>query len=358
VPDIPSDPGAVDAGWVDRALRSHGVECAPVIAVDVQEMTEEQGLVSRLARITVSYAEAGNAGPPSLVLKLAPGDPARREELAPFGLYEREVCLYRDLAPVAHVPAADHYFAAVSADGRDFSLLLEDLKSSSHGDDLKGLDTGGVLAAVTGLAQMHTSWWQAPALERADWLRKMSVWHPNIEAIRDYWPSFFDRFEAVLPDEARRFGPACAPGMHRVLDDLSARPSTLVHGDLKPSNIFFPSGRPPKLIDWQFVGHAPGALDISYLLAIGLSVDDRRNIEWEALHAWHDHLSPEVRAAYSYQDAVNDYRRSAAITCLVNPVFGSQYVDLSTPMAEACFRASVTSRFVAALDFGLDQLLL
>jgi aminoglycoside phosphotransferase (APT) family kinase protein len=358
VPDIPQKPGAVDAGWVDRALRSHGVECSPVLAVNVQEMTEEQGLVSRLARVGVSYSDAENAGPPGFVLKLAPDDPARQEAVAAKRLFEREVCLYRDLSSVAAVPTPHCYFAAVSADGREFALLLEDLNGSVHGDDLEGLDADQVHAAVSGLAEMHSSWWEAPVLEMADWLVKLDFWHQLIEAFANYWPSFLDGFGTVLPDGARRLGPSCAPAMHRLLDELSARSPTLVHGDLKPSNLFFPSGAAMTMIDWQFAGHHPGAWDISYLLAIGLPVEDRRKLEWEALHAWHDHLGPEVRASYSYQDAVRDYRRSAVITCLVNPVVGSQHVDLSTPIAKARFCTSVTNRFVAALDLGLDRLML
>jgi len=313
--------------------------------------------VSWLGRVAVSYTGADDSGPTSLVIKLAPRDPARRESAANFRIFEREVCIYRDLAAVGAIPAPTCYFAALSADGREFALLLEDLSDFPLGDDLRGLDADQAGIVTTALAEMHRSWWEAPALDTAGSLLEVAAWHRRVEAFSDYWPSFLDGFGNLIPADARRFGPACAGTMHRLLDELSARPVTLVHGDLKPSNLFFPAGA-VKMIDWQFAGRHPGAWDMSYLLAIGLPVEERRKLEWGLLHTWHERLGPQVRGSYSYQDAVSDYRRSAVMTCLVNPVVGSQHLDLSRPTAKACFCASVTNRFVAALDLGLDDVLL
>lgn len=86
----------------------------------------------------------------------------------------------------------------------------------------------------------------------------------------------YDRdFFALWP---RRAGVGLS-GYEAVIDRLAAMPTTLVHGDLYPSNVLV-SGARICAVDWELAGVGPGVLDVAAITA-GLDEDDARGLAEE-----------------------------------------------------------------------------
>src|SRR5580704_4097623 len=87
-------PADLSAAWLTAAIG----------AGDVADFTVERigtGQMSECYRVQLSYADTAPRSdrPASVVLKVAATDPMSRQTGMTLGLYEREVCFYRDIAP-------------------------------------------------------------------------------------------------------------------------------------------------------------------------------------------------------------------------------------------------------------------
>ena len=84
--------------------------------------------MSECYRVQLTYADTAPAAirPDSVVLKVAATDPMSRQTGMTLGLYEREVCFYRDIAPRLHGPVAPCYHCAFDAASGIFDVLLGD----------------------------------------------------------------------------------------------------------------------------------------------------------------------------------------------------------------------------------------
>ena len=76
------------------------------------------GQMSECYRVELTHA-SGDAGPSSVVLKVAATDPASRQTGLALGLYEREVRFYTDVAPnLGGGPVAACYQAGFDSETR------------------------------------------------------------------------------------------------------------------------------------------------------------------------------------------------------------------------------------------------
>src|SRR4051794_1581294 len=88
----------LDAEWLSR-----------VLGVSVATFTTDRigtGQMSQSHRVALEYADGAGAGPASVVVKLAATDPTSRATGIGLGIYEREMCFYRELAPRVGGPLA------------------------------------------------------------------------------------------------------------------------------------------------------------------------------------------------------------------------------------------------------------
>jgi aminoglycoside phosphotransferase (APT) family kinase protein len=67
---------------------------------------------------------------------------------------------------------------------------------------------------------------------------------------------------------------------------LSGAPTTLLHHDCHPGNLFWHDDR-PGFLDWQMVRIGEGVSDISYFMATALEPEIRRACERELLMEYH-----------------------------------------------------------------------
>ena len=76
--------------------------------------------------------------------------------------------------------------------------------------------------------------------------------------IAGYWPRFVAKWrphdarrKRELPPEAFAAGEAVMRGFAWIQDELSKKPHTFNHGDVKPPNMFMMPNSVPAFIDWQ-----------------------------------------------------------------------------------------------------------
>jgi hypothetical protein len=230
-----------------------------------------------------------------------------------FGLYEREVRFYADLAAECGIPAPKPYFAHYDATVGQAVILLEDLAEGTFGDQVVGATLDEAEAAIDALGPFHARWWEAPDFAKYPWIAS------GIETIRQpiqmmyqaAYPVALERFGHLFPEYVRGLIPDFGRRTMAALDQMQTGPETLCHGDYRPDNLFY--GRPGSarslvVCDWQGPGKANGVVDAAYFITGSLEPDERRKHEVELLRRYHHHLVEGGVKDYSFEQLKTDYR--------------------------------------------------
>ena len=313
---VPSDVHQLTARWLTQRLSDCGVLGRDQVSeVSLEPIGEGRGFVGQLFRCHLTYQPNLNAGPRTVIAKLASDDAERRALFQEFGLYEREVQFYRELARETPVPTPRCYFAGIEKESGGSVILLEDLAPSIPGDPIGGCSPEQAADAIRLIAPMHIRWWRDPQLTG-----RFSIPRPNVESTRrrveshfeEAWSEFSRRHGKHLPRELLRLGRRLGQHLPTILDRLSSPPLTLVHGDYQLGNIFYGSdGQIRAVADWQVIVRARGIMDVSYLLVRSLDPEARRANEVRLVEDYHRILLAEGIRGYSQKECWDDYRLAA-----------------------------------------------
>ena len=147
--------------------------------------------------------------------------------------------------------------------------------------------------------------------------------------------------------------------MPKLLDRLAQPPRTISHGDYRLDNLFFATpegGDPLAVVDWQIISLGCGPFDVAYFMAGAVSPADRRAMEIDVLHSYHDTLIERGVQNYDFDRCFLDYR-TAALFCWQYAVIIIGTLDTSNERGLALFN-SVLERFVAIIvDLDAAELL-
>ncbi|MBK7329816.1 MAG: phosphotransferase [Dehalococcoidia bacterium] len=268
--------------WLTAALRSGGaLPEGSVTAFGHEIIGEGIGFIGTVARLKLQYSGAGPEAPATAIAKLPSEDPGSRMVGVAFGLYEREVRFYSDLAGDCGLPAPKPYFSHYDAGAGQAAIILEDLTGGAFGDQVAGASLAEAELAIDAIGAFHARWWESPEFARYPWITS------GIETIRQpiqlmyaaAWPVAMERFGYVFPEELRPLIPDFGRRTMAALDQMTLGPETLVHGDYRPDNLFFgaPGGaRPLVACDWQSPGKATGVVDAAYFITGSMEPADRR----------------------------------------------------------------------------------
>ena len=299
--------------WLTAALRSSGaLPEGRVASVSAEIIGAGVGFIGTVARLSLSYEGAPNA-PASMIAKIPSEDPGSRMVGVAFGLYEREVRFYTDLATQCGIPAPKPYFAHYDATAGQAVILLEDLTTGSFGDQTLGASMAEAEMAIDAIGPFHARWWESPDFAAYPWITS------GIETIRQpiqmmyqaVWPVALERFGHLFPEEIRALIPDFGRRTMAALDQMQTGPETLCHGDYRPDNLFYGApGSPRSLVvcDWQGPGKATGVVDAAYFITGSLEPEDRRKHEDELLRRYHNHLLEGGVKDYSFEQLKTDYR--------------------------------------------------
>lgn len=180
-------PADLTAQWLTAAVGAGTISAFSVERIGTGQMSE-------CYRIALTYAdgEPGDGRPDSVVLKVAATDPMSRQTGMTLGLYEREVCFYRDIAPRLHGPVAPCYHAAFDASSGIFDVLLGDANPAVVGDEIRGATTEQAQLAVTELARLQGPLLGDSTLAEAPWLNRDTP--VNQALIAALYAGFVDRY--------------------------------------------------------------------------------------------------------------------------------------------------------------------
>ncbi len=288
--NVVEQPADLTAAWLTAAIG----------AGTIADYTAERigtGQMSECYRVTLSYADAGDDGPKSVVLKVAATDPMSRQTGMTLGLYEREVCFYRDIAPRLHGPVAPCYHAAFDAESGIFDVLLGDANPAAVGDEIRGATAAQAHTAVTELARLQGPLLGDTTLADAAWLNRDA---PISQAlIAALFAGFVDRYGDQIPPQHRAVCERLVGGFDGYLADEAAedRVHGLIHGDYRLDNLLFGADgaeRPLTVVDWQTVTWGPAMTDLAYFLGCALPVEDRRRHYEALLDTYYRALGPDA----------------------------------------------------------------
>ena len=106
----------------------------------------------------------------------------------------------------------------------------------------------------------------------------------------------------------------------------ATRPFTFVHGDFHAKQMFFPTeaGGEFAVIDWQFPFVAPGAWDVSRIIGLGLT-DEQRRAQMEGLVAgYHAALIDRGVTGYSREELNIDISYGLAVSQMIMVIASAQ----------------------------------
>jgi hypothetical protein len=342
---VPASPADVTAEWLTESLRSSGsLDGVSIASIASEQIAVGEGFAGQLARISISYEGDSGDAPSSLIGKFASPHADTRELLAVSGGYEREVRFYSDLAADSGLPTPRCYPAAYDPDSGTFVILLEDLSPAETGDQILGATIEEARFVVAELARFHARWWNDESLVTLEWMRPpaglgervITIFDEGLPAFREKRAAEFPRMDALVTRAAK-----VLPTLVGELEGrFGKRPYTLVHGDLRLDNLFLPvrDGDRFTVIDWQGATLGPGAADLSYWLALSLTVEVRRAHEDELLKLYHSTLVEHGVDDYKFSQLKRDYAGSL-VTLIPFAVVASAALDLTSERGEALANA-------------------
>lgn len=347
---FPTQPGFVEADWIDDALRQSGVLTNGRIAsIDWEPIGT--GQVGDSARFHLAY-DGTSDGPTTVAGKFPAADETSRTTASMFGLYRKEVEFYRQIAPLLDVRVPQVHFAGLSYDGSEFVLLFEDLGPARGGNQLASCSLDDACEAIKQAAAIHAPSWHNARILDAEWVKPP--------------PDLGERVGAMYPQAQalfrERYANTLEPELMQICEDLAASaslwfgrdapPQCLVHGDFRLDNMLFDiknGSEPIAVLDWQTVTIGNAMFDIGYFLGCGIGDDLRRQHEDELLELYCTEMANRG-VALSRDKIWHDYI-VGALHGVSTAVFSAAFVE-RTDRGDANFLSMARGACALALEHG------
>ena len=267
--------------WLTAAL----AERHPGVEVDTVEVLEQNEVTNAHARLRVTYVH-GDDAPETMFCKLPPNDD-RRAQIIATGMGHREARFYAELAPSIAMRVPDAHVARTD-DGRP--LRPPPRGSRDHGLRTSPTAPGGSRStppparSKTSRRCTSASTIRPAAPPRHPWVH---VSRPTSDyaagMLREGIDHHRDRLTDSFVDIAEIY-----IAHHDELQRLwHEGPHTVIHGDTHIGNLFLDEGR-VGFLDWGIINVNTPMRDISYLLTMAMSIDDRRAHERDLLRFYLD----------------------------------------------------------------------
>lgn len=325
---IPASADAIDAAWLDDALKAGGLTTdATVVDVRAEQVTDAVGLMGEITRFRLVWDRSDDGLPASVIAKLPSALPENRELALAMGYYEFEHRFYTEVAGNCSMPTPHTWFSAGDAGEGRYALLIEDLGHLERVDQLDGADVDHAAAVVDVLADLHAQWWASPRLADHPWLPDGLGDDVRVygDLSRASWPAFAEATQDVIDDDDRALAERFLERYDVMVDRSLDAPHTLVHRDFRIDNMHFDDGR-PVVFDWGSVAHGGGLYDYAYFVAGSTTIETRREHGDELLARYRARLAA---AGIEADDTTwREWHDVGALFCLVVPILaGGSVLD-------------------------------
>lgn len=345
---IPKHPDDLTPAWFAEHL---GWE---VEHVDMHEIGAGIGVISAVYRARLT----GKDVPESVVVKLTAIDPAAAFTGTVLRMYSREVAFFNGLVDDVPVRVPAGYYGAVSDDGAEFVVVIEDLAGNRMLDQTEVMADADAERAIDTLAVWHANWWN-----RVEGMCESGVavalTDPMYPAMLpglfdEGWAKLNASHHCVPPEPLQPVGPGFGASIGAMLASLGEGPLTLLHGDFRTDNMMFDDDDQLLLMDFQLIGVGSASYDLAYFIGSCLDVDAER--ERALFDRWVAALIANGVPESDVGGLWEDYR-VAAVFCLVYPVVASRGMDLDVPREAALANAMMSRQARGAVDLDwLDVL--
>ena len=358
---VPRDLRDVTPAWLTEALRTGGaLGEASVTGFAYEPINEGKGFMSQVARLHLDYDSDAAGSPASVLLKL----PSESHELQfltdRLGNRRREVQFYDQLAGCGPISTPRSYHCGIDPNTGRTVMLLEWLTGARQGDSVAGCTSEEAKGCLVEIARFHAHWWESSQQEPPEWVPLKS---DEASAYRDLYAAAWVALQAKagdhMPEGLRRIGDRLEPHVSRIKAMLARPPRTLIHGDYRLDNCFFPTakGSPPIVVfDWEFCASGRGAYDVAAFISEAFPTQQRRAEEMGLLRTYHETLLENGVSGYNFEECVEDYRLSMMEVAVFWIVTGG-YCEYEGERATTYLHNSL-ARFDAAIaDLACAELL-
>ena len=349
---MPDGEGDITAGWMSRALSTGSTFDFPNIA-SIRVESAGFGFMGKILRCHIGYEDTVAGAPESVVVKLPSANPMNRRIALKRSLYRREYEFYRRLAPQTPIRTPALFYSDYDAGSQNFVLVMEDLGGMDMADQLEGATPAQASCSIRAAATLQGHYWgKSHELSRSG---AVDILCPkNRPALQVLYLACLgpclDRFGSLLSGEMSRLIERYGTRLAAHFADMAARPRTLVHGDFRCENMFFATDGADGIavIDWQVCGIGLGLYDVAYFLGDSVTTQTRRDIERDAVAAYHDILCRMGVKGFSYEDCWRQYRE-VMLAGLMVPVIMGGALDWADERSLGLVEI-VAKRRVAAID--------
>jgi hypothetical protein len=355
---IETDPEEISASWINE----HLIDSDDNTRVDNVTATPiGTGQLARTVRFCLAFAQENTSFPHSFVGKFPSENATSLETATAGGLYRNEVGFYRDLQPRLSIRTPACYHAEIDTSGSAFTLLLEDLRSASPGDQIAGCDPNIAQAAVLELAGLHAPTWNKPELRQLNWMRPVGApaqTDQNLLLFQQNLPGFLSRFKETLNAEIIGiFEQVAAQSSYSKLFSRYSE-ACLVHGDYRLDNLLIDTSTTPASIytvDWQTIAPGNPMLDVALFVGGGLLPEARSLHEETIVREYHERLISLGVTDYDWRRCWNHYRL-ATFTGFMTAV-NAAMMTVRTARGDELFNTMAHRHAQHALDLGAQTLL-
>jgi aminoglycoside/choline kinase family phosphotransferase len=333
---IPETAAAIDAAWMEAALRAGGLDTtAHVVAVHPEVVNEAVGLMGEITRFRLEWDEPGDGRPDRVIAKLPSALPENRELALAMGYYEFEHRFYTEVADGCSMRTPRVWYSTGDAGSGRYALLIEDLGELERVDQMDGADLDHAAAVVDALADLHAQWWASPQLGDHPWLPDGLGDEVRVygDLCRGSWTAFAEATSQVITEDDRALAERFLERYDTMIDRSLDAPHTLVHRDFRIDNMHFDDGR-PVVFDWGSVGHGGGLYDYAYFVAGSTTIETRRAHGDDLLARYRSRLAA---AGIEADDTTfGEWHDVGALFCLVVPILaGGSVLDTRDEKGEA-----------------------
>ena len=350
---IPGNLQEITPAWLTQALRDAGaIGSARVTGYSAEPIADQTGFMNQLFRLRLEYDTEAPDLPSAVMAKLPSTDPFIRTVFDRLEPNRREVRFYQQIAGESQLYTPRNYFCDTDTGTGNTLLLLEDMSHAPQGDSVAGCSTAEAECVMEQIAMFHASWWDSPRLDSLDWMPFRDAETSAYQEIyAGAWKSFLEKSGDGMPEGLRLLADTLVSEIPKIKAMLAKPPRTIVHGDFRLDNCFFPTDatrQSPVVFDWEFCVRGRGVNDVATFISDTYAPQERRDAEHGLLRRYHSTLMDNGVSGYSFEECLRDYRLSM-LEVVVFWVVSGGYCDYTGERASLYLRNSL-ERFDAAIS--------